>query len=537
MYQDFFSLNKQPFSISPDPDFIFLSDRHKEALAHLTYGLQDNGGFVLLTGEVGTGKTTVCRALLQDISDQTDVAFILNPALTEIELLATICDEFKIAYEMNLKSLFDAIKAWMMDNLRAGRSAIVLVDEAQHLSFSALEQLRLLTNIESDNKKPLQVILIGQTELQQKLKQTEFRQLAQRITARYHLLPLTLQETEYYIQHRLHVAGGRLPLFDRKTISHVFKISQGVPRLINLLCDRSLLCAYSEHALKVKPKMVHIAAKEIGINDHDNNPKSIFSMWWRFAIIVALVVAGAFQWPKIYDFWVNPMYEVSLQPTTAAVVPQVIEVVTPAQPTQEINWFDNYPLLDLNNSEFSHALSTLYAVWGYQTDFETVNCQLGEPALLMCFTGNYSLREMLQINYPAVVKLVNKGEFVYVVLYKVDDKYQLLIEDQVIEVSEDWLAKYWQGELTLLWQAPFEIEGTMQFGQKGDKVAWLSRQISKVQGLPPVRNKSRFDFKLSEQVVDFQRSQALQDDGIVGPRTLMALMRLSNPDLPHLTKE
>ncbi|WP_354622970.1 AAA family ATPase [Psychromonas sp. MME2] len=529
MYQDFFSLNKQPFSISPDPDFIFLSERHKEALAHLTYGLQDNGGFVLLTGEVGTGKTTVCRALLQDISEETDIAYILNPALSEIELLATICDEFKIAYELNLKSLFDAIKAWMMDNLRAGRSAIVLIDEAQHLSFSSLEQLRLLTNIESNNKKPLQVILIGQTELQQKLKQTEFRQLAQRITARYHLLPLNRLESEYYIQHRLHVAGARSPLFDRNTIALIFKISQGIPRIINLLCDRSLLCAYSEHAAKVTPKMVRLAAHEIGV-DGRHKSSSFLSQWGRFALLTIFVVIIMIQGAKLYsDNLFVETKKVTIEPLLATQAIQVIEVSEPpAQKTSEAkedrhvaedgNWFDNYPTLDLTDNEFADALVTLYALWGYQTEAQTVNCELGGSILLSCFSEYMSLEQVKQANYPAIIKLENEDQYAYVVLYKVNDNYQLLIADQVINVSASWLSKYWQGEVTLLWQAPFILESALQFGQKNAKVAWLSSQLNSIAGLP-TQNKDRFDLSLLQQVVDFQREQGLEDDGIVGSNT------------------
>ncbi|WP_413701214.1 ExeA family protein [Psychromonas sp. KJ10-10] len=175
MYQEFFSLKMKPFSISPDPDFLYLSGRHKEAIAHLQHGLRGHAGFVLLTGEVGTGKTTICRSLVENMSSDTDIAFILNPALNEIELLTTICDSFNIQYEKNnLSSLFAELSAWMLENHQNNRHAVVLIDEAQHLSFAALEQLRLLTEVESNHQKTLQVILIGQTELQAKLKQDIF---------------------------------------------------------------------------------------------------------------------------------------------------------------------------------------------------------------------------------------------------------------------------------------------------------------------------------------------------------------------------
>ncbi len=246
MYQAFFGLNEIPFSIAPNPQFLFLSDRHREALTHLTYGLGETGGFVLLTGEVGTGKTTVSRCLLKQLPETTDTAFILNPSLTELELLATLCDELGIQYgdKPTLKQLTDLISQFLLNNHQQGRHTLLIIDEAQHLRAEVLEQLRLLTNLETDTKKLLQIILIGQPELQQLLQRQELRQLAQRITARYHLMPLTQEEVGLYVQHRLQVAGRHQPLFSSSAIKALHKYSGGIPRLVNLLCERALMAAY-----------------------------------------------------------------------------------------------------------------------------------------------------------------------------------------------------------------------------------------------------------------------------------------------------
>jgi general secretion pathway protein A len=559
MYQDFFSLKEPPFSISPDPDFLFLSNRHQEAIAHLQYGVQGNGGFVLLTGEVGTGKTTVCRKLLREIGTSTDIAFILNPALTDIELLATICDEFQIDYEkdkISLKLLFDSLTAWMMNNHHQGRSAIVLIDEAQHLSFSVLEQLRLLTNIESNNKKPLQVILIGQTELQQKLKQTELRQLAQRISARYHLLPLTEQESVYYIQHRLNVAGASFPIFERQALREVFRRSQGVPRLINLLCDRSLLCAYTQNSLKVTALMVKKASDEMALSPPQTLFNLTFKSSWRFIALSLLAVFTAFQAPQLLSLFKEvkaPPAELSPQAATLGeplaerllapvenIVPTELQqaaAVSASPENESPDWFDNYDSLDISNATFANALFNLYAVWGYQVDPKTVNCEQGKTVLLSCYSKQTSLKELKQLNYPSVVRLKRDNlESLHAVLYAINGAYQLLIDGQVIEVSESWFNAYWSGELTVLWQAPFELQGNLKFGQQSEQIAWLVRQLNQLQGMP-IESKNRFDLPLLQQVMSFQIENSLEDDGIVGVQTLMPLMQIVNSQLPRLQQE
>jgi general secretion pathway protein A len=301
MYNAFFGLTSQPFSIAPNPEFMFLGNRHSEALAHLRYGLGDAGGFVLLTGEVGTGKTTVSRCLLAELPINTQVAFILNPTLSELELLAAICDELKIRYkktDASLKNLTDKITAKLSKNHQAGINTILIIDEAQHLQPAVLEQLRLLTNLETNTKKLLQVILIGQPELQQLLQRQDLRQLAQRITARYHLMPLTMDEVRLYVQHRLQVAGCQRPVFNDAALKALFRFSGGIPRLLNLLCDRAMLGAYSQQRALVDARLVELAAGETLAVQTPAAAMSRPLWWWPlwFMLAVAGGVVLAYGW-------------------------------------------------------------------------------------------------------------------------------------------------------------------------------------------------------------------------------------------------
>ncbi len=336
MYNDYFGLREAPFSIAPNPQYLYMSERHREALAHLLYGIRSDGGFILLTGEVGTGKTTVCRCLLEQIPEDVDTAFILNPKLTASELLATACDDLHIDYpkDASIKVLVDALNDFLLRSHQLNRRTVLIIDEAQNLSVDVLEQLRLLTNLETNQRKLLQIILLGQPELLTLLAKQELRQLSQRVTARFHLDALTQAEVGDYIQHRLDIAGAKGALFPKATINRIYAISKGIPRIINLVCDRALLGTYVQNKLQVDVETVNKATKEI-LGDI---PKQQIN--WHLPVAAAVIIAAI----GITFAFLNPseptgsvdteqVAGVNSQTTTDVVLPEPAAQVTEASDT------------------------------------------------------------------------------------------------------------------------------------------------------------------------------------------------------------
>jgi len=304
MYTAHFGLNAAPFSITPDPHYLYLSVRHREALAHLLYGVNEGPGFVLLTGEVGTGKTTLCRSLIEQLPDTVDVALLLNPRLTPVELLAALFDELRISYDSQytLKDFLDTLNSYLLTAHAVGRRTVLIIDEAQNLSADVLEQVRLLTNLETSSHKLLQIILVGQPELSRSLKRNNLRQLAQRITARYHLLPLSAKDTQAYINHRLAISGAKNPLFTDAAMRLVYRYSKGVPRLINIICDRALLGGYVKNEEQIDTHTVRKGVQEV----RGENIKRYSPLGWLTGLLATVLLVGALMW------WWFPPGEVPL---------------------------------------------------------------------------------------------------------------------------------------------------------------------------------------------------------------------------------
>ena len=521
MYKAFFGLTESPFSISPNPKFLYMSERHTEALAHLNYGLREGGGFVLLTGEVGTGKTTVSRCLRQQLPDDTDLALVVNPTLTERELLASICDEFKLSYgtEAGIKELFDCLRHYLLANRQAGRKTLLLIDEAQHLSAEVLEQLRLLTNLETDEAKLLQVVLIGQPELQQLLRQPLLRQLAQRITARYHLLPLSCEDVDAYVRFRLQVAGCVQPIFTPRAIRALHRLSGGIPRIINLIAERALLGAYAEGEGKISDSIVVQAAYDaLGIQQRGA------SRWGGLAFGVCgllMLLAGWLGWQQ----W-------GILPT-----PEVHRVEVPIKLPPDGKLMRRFEKSLQQAAYQDEALLTLFRVWGFEPTLDEANCEAANRVGLQCQQGSGSLKSLLELDHPAVVRLFdeNATEF-YADLLRVDDQEaDLLIDGESWTVSRDWLEQAWGDEYTLLWRLP--KSGTRSITPRSNKadLQWLENALSRAFKERP-RKISKFDEPLAAKLKRFQEQEGLKPDGVAGPQTLIRLNARGREPMPRLDR-
>jgi len=591
MYNAYFGFKESPFSIAPDPRYLYMTEQHREALAHLVYGLNSEGGCILLTGEVGTGKTTVCRCLLEQIPEQSNIALVFNPKVTATELLETICDELHIEYpkgENSVKTYIDRINAFLLQANAAGQKTVLIIDEAQNMESTVLEQLRLLTNLETNQRKLLQIIILGQPELLEILSRENMRQLAQRITARFHLNPLSRNELKAYISHRLAVAGSNVQLFDEKTTKRLFQLSNGVPRLINIICDRALLGAYVENKTWVDLPTLNNAATEVfGKITHTHTKKSRWPVFTAMAASVAAIAVVAYLTlstkpappPSVAQLTSDspqqaisaPGTEAEAQSPTAALVnvaavdtarinqdadiedftDDVTEEETesapqPEQAAEVLVESESDALPDFKQLVFSKAKSSkaqayadLFDVWSreYNAAQNGSACAFARDNGLSCLHRQGNLRSLAILNRPAVLKFYDEhNDAAYAILTYLNDNEAMLRKgDQSLTVSIDTLNRYWLGEYTLLWQKPPYYQSAVQPGSHGPIVQWLDQQLVRLYGqddIPTIHD--TYNDELKSQIVKFQQSRGLTPDGVVGPHTFILLNSELEANLPLL---
>jgi general secretion pathway protein A len=523
MYAAYFGLTERPFSLAPDPRYLYLSDAHREALAHLLYGLGEGGSFVQLTGEVGTGKTTVCRALLEQLPADVDVAMIFNSQLTSLELLAAVCDELRVPYPAgttSLKVLIDAISHALLDAHARQRRTVLIIDEAQNLSARALEEVRLLTNLETTTEKLLQVILIGQPELAEHLARRNLRQLSQRVTARYHLRPFSEAETHKYIQHRMEVAGQRQPIFTKLAMRTAHRLSHGVPRLLNTICDRALLGAYATGQTRVKDAVVRRAAREVLGRRRGHRwavPTAAAAALLVVAGGAALLASGGL--PSVAA-WLLPRVGTASPPPATALGVAALQPSS-AEPTLATILGD--PSLAADRAG---AVKNLYALWDVDVRLGSADpgCETGRAAGLRCLLRTGTWTVLRRLNLPAILDLTTPdGKKHHVVLTALDgERATLRIDDLRVTMPTAEVERFWDGGFATVWRSPVAGPLPLQPGMRGPDVAWLRRQLGALDGSAPSASPV-YDEELKRRVAVFQQGESLTPDGIAGEETLVRL--------------
>ena len=570
MYQQFFGLKQAPFSIAPDPRYLFMSERHREALAHLLYGVGGGGGFVLLTGEIGAGKTTVCRCFLEQIPRRCNVAYIFNPKLTVAELLKSVCDEFHIPYEHRgpgaptVKDHLDPLNKFLLDTHAVGQNNVLIIDEAQSLSADVLEQLRLLTNLETNERKLLQIVLIGQPELRTMLARPELEQLAQRVIARFHLEALSQAETVQYIRHRLAVAGmtGGHP-FDRPAMRRVHHWTRGVPRRINLLCDRALLGAYATGKGDVGVEIVDKAAREVfdqaepaARQRFGRRPMAVLGLGAALggALLGVMLAAvnggtpresGALSAIAAVSALAADRAPTGRAPRASGVSPSGVMArsaapsgaasastapASAASASTDLNAaFDS--LID----DEKEAWRLLAAAWSLQLD-DGDPCRLAQRRQVQCFRSSTSLALIRQLDRPGIVSLHgDQGRVAYALLTGLHGTNATLrAGGRTFDVPLASLVTLWRGDFATFWRAPEGWRSDIMGSGSAPVAEWLSTQLARAQGQPaPGRNEAT-EGALRSRIAAFQLAQGLKPDGLVGPMTLMQLNRASGVDEPRL---
>ncbi len=540
MYHSYFGLKEQVFSIAVDPHYLYMSSQHREALAHLLYGVS-SGGFVLLTGEVGTGKTTIVRCLLEQLPEGTDLAIVLNPVASAPELLADICDELGIVREpdeSSIKVLTDKLYAYLLANHTKGRNTVLLIDEAQLLRVSTLEQIRLLTNLETSTRKLLQIILVGQPELNRLLAKPGLRQLSQRITARYHLRALTLDETNAYIAHRLHVAGMKQSdqPFPAAVVANIHETSRGIPRLINILCDRMLLGAYSQDKTRIDSNICRQARREVLGEEVPAVSDRRFGAALRLGgMALAMIAVAAVAWQFLPARMVESTLEESASPTAVHAknpslkntIPDTLADTAPAGAAS--------PYPPYSHPEEGEALRDLFEALAFEVPAFEIQafaadglapCEALVAVSYRCETSRFDTwAQLRELNRPAILRLITPAKIEsFATLVGLDDTTaSLKVAGHLHRVALGELGPLWTGEVTYLWHKPEAYTDAVAYGEEGPMVDWIAARFAQLDGQAKPLATARFNKALAERVKIFQRNHQLRDDGVFGLRTLMAL--------------
>ena len=547
MYLDFHGFREKPFSLTPDPRFIFLSKNHREAFAHLLYGINNRVGFIALTGEVGTGKTTVLRSLLSQLdADHYCTALIFNPSLSPTELLQTVTRELGVPTDTsNHPSALDALNLFLLKQNAEGRTVVLVIDEAQDLEAPVLEQIRLISNLETDTEKLIQIVLAGQPELVKILKKKGMRQLAQRITVRYHLQPMDFQDTVHYINHRLEVAGGKGgSLFSKRSLKRIYRYSQGLPRLINAACDRALLAGYTRDKAKVTSRIASAGIKDMGWRAASHAWRRGLVLIPTFVVLVALT-AGAiyFLWPDFFEQFIvsRPIEGTVGQPPKEAVITG-----------EELSRSMTAELGKVPEQESARrAFNTLAEFWNVSPIPEGDRmAQLNEmeraaqdrKLRLYRFSGN--LGALVRIDYPAALELSMPGMpgKRFISLVGIENEQLLLVPSLASRRSLSFseIEQHWSGRGFLLWKDPLNLlmnGSPILPGAKGAHIKQL-QGLLKEAGIYSKALTGVYDGETLSAVKAFQLSRGIEEDGIVGGQTLMILYRsIDHFKVPKLVAE
>jgi general secretion pathway protein A len=568
MYHDFFGFREPPFSIAPDPRYLYLSERHKEALAHLMYGIPGQGGFIVITGEVGTGKTTICRCFIENAPQNADIALIINPRLSAAEMLMVICDELEIPHrdDASIKQRVDLINHHLLQAHAAGRHKVLIIDEAQNLSADVLEQLRLLTNLETAEKKLLQIVLLGQPELQSILALPQLRQLNQRITARYHLKAINRLELAAYLRYRLSVAGVRGELFSRAARRRLFRESQGIPRLINLISDRALLGAYADGEHEITAVHIRTAAREVR-GSRPSDGQGVFSLR-RFGPLLAPLVTAIVLTLWAVQRWNNGDFD------GLVFSPAVDSSVTKVAPTDDASTQRSGRItrdtailaavgagglttfeLQAHSLELSAAFVQLFGAWQihYQPQQAPIACYFARAEELGCLERTGTRLSLALIDRPAILKLRGESEGRlqsdagstrdrYVVLRRLHQQQaHLLTQQGPVSVAFSDLEPLWFGDYRVLWQYPEYLRLNSPFSGANGESLWLSaRMMELVDRLTVGDDALNADLKRrssKDQVLWYQGQKGLTEDGVVGAMTVIQMHNDLNAAVPRLQDE